>query len=96
MDTKVFKVILVGDASVGKTSIVNQFAEGTYEDNCGNTVGVDLKIKTISYKGEQIKLQIWDTAGQERYRNLAETYFKGTHGVILVYDLTSPTSFESL
>jgi len=61
-----------------------------------STIGIDFRIKTFTYEGKIIKLQIWDTAGQERFKNLTSTYYKGAHGVIFVFDTTDPISFESV
>ncbi|KAF3850536.1 hypothetical protein F7725_012308 [Dissostichus mawsoni] len=60
------------------------------------TIGVDFKIRTVEINGEKVKLQIWDTAGQERFRTITSTYYRGTHGVIVVYDVTSAESFVNV
>jgi len=91
-----FKVLLIGESGVGKSSILLRFADDHFRDQQGITIGVDFKIRTIVIDGKRIKLQIWDTAGQERFRAVARAYFRGTHGVIMVYDLTNRRSFEEL
>ena len=60
------------------------------------TIGIDFKIKIINLQDKQIKLQIWDTAGQERFRTITKTYYKGAHGIILVYDVTDDNSFKNI
>jgi len=60
------------------------------------TIGVDFKIKTLTVNNHRLKFQIWDTAGQERYRNIAQTYYKGAHGIILCYSITDPKSFDNI
>ncbi|KAJ8250898.1 hypothetical protein GJAV_G00214520 [Gymnothorax javanicus] len=65
------------------------FCSGSYI----TTIGVDFKIRTVDIEGERVKLQIWDTAGQERFRTITSTYYRNTHGVIIVYDVTNQESF---
>lgn len=91
-----FKLLLVGDSGVGKTSILLSFTQGDFKDNVRNTVGVDLKVKMMNFRGQKLKLTIWDTAGQERFRTLTSAYYRGAHGIILVYDICSRDSFENL
>jgi len=91
-----FKLLLVGDSGVGKTSILMRFTAGSFEEDVRNTVGVDLKVKIINFRGKKIKLTLWDTAGQERFRTLTSAYYRGAHGIILAYDITSRDSFENL
>ena len=91
-----FKLLIIGDSGVGKSSILMQYIDSIYADNYISTIGVDFKIKTIEFNGKQIKLQIWDTAGQERFRTIISSYYRGAHGVILVYDITDLISFTNL
>ena len=60
------------------------------------TIGVDFKIKTLDLEGKSVKLQIWDTAGQERFRNIVSSYYRGAHGIMMVYDITDQESFQNL
>lgn len=88
-----FKLLLIGDSGVGKSCLLLRFADDTYTESYISTIGVDFKIRTIELDGKTIKLQIWDTAGQERFRTITSTYYRNTHGVIIVYDVTKPESF---
>jgi len=91
-----FKLLLIGDAGVGKSSILLQFTEGIFDDNLQSTIGVDFKVKTMTIGGKKIKITIWDTAGQERFRTLTSSYYRGAQGVILVYDVGRRDTFENL
>uniref|UniRef100_A0A1E1XIC3 Putative rab subfamily protein of small gtpase n=1 Tax=Amblyomma aureolatum TaxID=187763 RepID=A0A1E1XIC3_9ACAR len=91
-----FKIVLIGDAGVGKSCLVRRFAEDTFTDGYKLTVGVDFKIKTIELQGKTIKLQIWDTAGEERFYSITSCFYRGAHGIIVVYDVTNQKSFESV
>ena len=91
-----FKILLIGDAAVGKSSILLRYADNIFNEAYMSTIGIDFRIKDFNMDNKLIKLQIWDTAGQERFKNLTSTYYKGAHGVIFVFDTTDPTSFESI
>jgi len=73
-----------------------RFADNTFNGSYITTIGVDFKIQTVEVDGERVKLQIWDTAGQERFRTITSTYYRGTHGVIVVYDVTSGDTFANV
>nr|XP_014432011.1 ras-related protein Rab-35 [Pelodiscus sinensis] len=83
-------------SGVGKSSLLLRFADNTFSGSYITTIGVDFKIRTVEINGEKVKLQIWDTAGQERFRTITSTYYRGTHGVIVVYDVTSAESFVNV
>ena len=92
-----YKILLLGDGLVAKTGILKRFIEGKFYDNPKGTVGVDFAAKILEMKnGRKIKLQIWDTVGQDRYRVSIGNYFKGTHGIILIYDITNKKTFQNL
>ncbi|XP_044260484.1 ras-related protein Rab-35 [Tribolium madens] len=91
-----FKLLIIGDSGVGKSSLLLRFADNTFSGSYITTIGVDFKIKTVSIDGQKVKLQIWDTAGQERFRTITSTYYRGTHGVIVVYDVTNGESFANV
>uniref|UniRef100_A0A0K8SQM5 Ras-related protein Rab-1A n=1 Tax=Lygus hesperus TaxID=30085 RepID=A0A0K8SQM5_LYGHE len=91
-----FKLLLIGDSGVGKSCLLLRFADDTYSESYISTIGVDFKIRTVNLDGKTIKLQIWDTAGQERFRTITSSYYRGAHGIIVVYDCTDQESFSNL
>ena len=91
-----FKLLLIGNSSVGKSSLLFRFVENVWDDNFVPTIGVDFKLKTLEINGKKVKLQIWDTAGQERFKNITSSYYRGGNGVLVVYDITDRESFENL
>ena len=90
------KLLLLGDAGVGKTSLLNQFVNREFTAQYKATIGSDFSSKQIDIDGRFTTLQIWDTAGQERFQSLGPTFYRGTDCCILVYDVTKPTSFENI
>lgn len=91
-----FKLLIIGDSGVGKSSLLLRFADNIFSGTYITTIGVDFKIRTVDVNGERVKLQIWDTAGQERFRTITSTYYRGTHGVVVVYDVSSGESFANV
>lgn len=87
-----FKIILVGDAAVGKSSIVKRFTTGKFQEEYKSTIGVDFTVQTLQIGGKVVKLQIWDTTGQERFRSLTTGYYRNAHAALVVYDITSKES----
>ena len=92
----VYKLLLLGESNVGKTSIILRYIEDKFEESNISTCGIDLKCKYVSCDNKKIKLNIWDTAGQERFKGLTKNYFRGAHGFVLVYDITNKLSFDKL
>ena len=92
----IFKVLLLGNSDVGKSSLILRYVDQVWSDTFVPTIGVDFKVKTLEIDNKQIKMQIWDTAGQERFRNVISSYFRGSHGILLIYDITNRDSFKNL
>ena len=92
----IFKVLLLGNSDVGKSSLILRYVDQVWSDTFVPTIGVDFKVKTLEIDNKQIKMQIWDTAGQERFRNVISSYFRGSHGIFLIYDITNRDSFKNL
>lgn len=95
-----FKLLLVGDAGVGKSSILLRFTDDTFDAHLQSTIGVDFKVKVLTIRtpdgDKRVKVTIWDTAGQERFRTLTSSYYRGAQGIILVYDISRRDTFEAL
>ena len=92
----IFKVLLLGNSNVGKSSLFLRFVDDIWNDTFVPTIGVDFKIKTFEIDSKKIKMQIWDTAGQERFKNIIASYYRGAHGILLLYDVTDRDSFKNL
>lgn len=91
----VFKLLLIGDSGVGKSSLLLRFTSDSFDD-LSPTIGVDFKLKLMTIGGKRLKLTIWDTAGQERFRTLTSSYYRGAQGIIFVYDVTRRETFTNL
>ncbi|XP_059996064.1 thioredoxin domain-containing protein 12 isoform X1 [Lagenorhynchus albirostris] len=91
-----FKLLIIGNSSVGKTSFLFRYADDTFTPAFVSTVGIDFKVKTVYCHEKRVKLQIWDTAGQERYRTITTAYYRGAMGFILMYDVTNEESFNAV
>ena len=93
---KQYKLLLIGEQAVGKSSLMNRYVDNVFEMNIMGTAGLDLKKKIVEIKGEKIKIFIFDTAGQERFRSIAKNQYKKADGIIVIYDVTDRKSFESV
>ena len=93
---KLLKIITAGDGGVGKTTLLYRYVEGRFLADTKMTLGVEFFIKELNIKGESISLQIWDFGGQDHFRPLLENYAIGARGALLLFDLTRPSSLESI
>ena len=91
-----YKIVIIGDQHVGKTSILSKYKYETTEENYAPTVGIDFLTKNVFLEDKTIRLIMWDTAGQERFKSLIPSYLKNAHSIILTFDITSKNSFNSL
>lgn len=91
-----FKLLMIGDAAVGKSSMLIRFTDDAFDEHIQSTIGVDFKVKHLELNNKRIKLTVWDTAGQERFRTLTSSYYRGAQGVVMVYDVTRRDSFDNL
>lgn len=90
------KLLIIGDSGVGKTCLLLRFADNSFTTSHLTTIGIDLKVRTLSVEGKALKMQAWDTAGQERFRTLTQTYYNGAAAVVLAYDCTDRLSFSGV
>lgn len=90
------KLLMIGDSGVGKTCLLLRYTNDSFSPTFITTIGIDFKVKTIKVLDKRVKLQVWDTAGQERFRTITTSYFRGAHGIVLVYDVTERKSFENV
>jgi len=91
---QLFKLVVIGDENVGKTSLLLRFADDSFEEHYVSTIGVDFRFRTVTVDNQMVKLQIWDTAGQGRFRTITSAYYRGANGVILVYDIINKQTFQ--
>lgn len=91
-----FRLILIGESTVGKSSLLRHFKDGEYFADISLTVGVDFHAKQVEVNGQTIKLQLWDTAGQDRFRAIVKAYYRNAVGGLLVFDITHRESFARL
>lgn len=95
-DQYVFKILLLGDGGVGKTSLLRRFIDNTFQPDYKSTIGVQFMTKVVETELESVKLIIWDIAGQSKFTSYRHLYYRDAEGIILVYDTTRPRTFENL
>ena len=91
-----FKLLMIGDSGVGKSSLLLRFANDEFQETYMSTVGLDFKIRTVEIDDKLIKLQMWDTAGQERFRTITSSCYRGAHGIMVVYSVTDKRTFDNV
>ena len=92
-----YKILLLGDSSVGKTCFFMRFIENTFQEIHMSTIGLESKVKKIKLDDDrEVKIQLWDTAGQERFHSITKNYYKTAHGIILIYDVTEKLTYENI
>lgn len=96
MEEEIFKILLLGNKNVGKTSFIYRYCDDKYEESLLSTSGIDLRNKEIEKNNKKIILKIFDTAGQERFRSIAKNYFKSSDGILLLYSIDDLESFNSI
>ena len=91
-----YKFLILGDSSVGKTSFIQKYTNNTFNLYQKSTIGIDYSIQTAHIDNKTIRLQIWDTAGQERYKSIVKSFYHGTQGILLMYDISKEDTFEGI
>jgi Ras-related protein Rab-11A len=91
-----FKIVLVGDSSVGKSNILSRYVNNEFYKESKSTLGIELSTKVFKVNNSIIKVNIWDTAGEERYNSITAAYYKGANGAIIVYDVTKKETFDNV
>ena len=93
----VYKILLLGDSTVGKTCFLLRYTDNTFLDLHMSTIGLDYRLKTMILDNQRIvKVQLWDTAGQDKYRAITRNYYRGAHGIILLYDVTNEKTYDNI
>ena len=94
---RLYKILLLGDVAVGKSCLLLRYCENSFQESHLSTIGLDFRLKTISLENNRkIIIQIWDTAGEDRFRAITKNYYKGAHGIILIYDITKRKTFDNV
>mmetsp|Transcript_68136 Transcript_68136/g.156347 ORF Transcript_68136/g.156347 Transcript_68136/m.156347 type:complete len:200 (+) Transcript_68136:44-643(+) len=90
------KVVLIGDAGVGKTSLLTRFSNDAFDSEYIGTIGIDFKNKTLDVDGRRVRIQVWDTSGMERFSSITRCYYRGAQGVVIVYDVADRQTFRNV
>ena len=91
-----FKILIIGDYGVGKSSLISRFVNNHFNCDHLSTLGVDFAMHSVNIDGQSIRLRMWDLGGQQRYRNITYSYYRGIDGVLIVYDITNLQSFNNV
>ena len=95
-DEQPLKILVIGESAVGKSCLLLRYTDNKFQETFMTTIGVDFKTKYIDIDGNHVKLQIWDTAGQEKFRSITKAYYRGAHGILVVFDVSSRDSFSKV
>jgi small GTP-binding protein len=87
------KLLLIGESSVGKSCILLRYSENKFQESFFTTVGIDFKVRHCVINDRRVRLQVWDTAGQEKFRTITKAYYRGAHGILLVFDISNAETF---
>jgi len=90
------KLLLIGDSGVGKSCLLMRYCEDAFSESFITTIGIDFKVRTLEMDGKKVRVSVWDTAGQERFQTILPAYYRGAHGIMLVYDVTDGKSFDNV
>jgi len=93
MSRNIVRLLTLGDSGAGKSSLLLRYTQNDFSLEYMPTIGIDFRLKSVNVNGREVKVQVWDTAGQERFRTITHNYYRGAHGIALVYDVTSEQSF---
>jgi small GTP-binding protein len=91
---ELLKILVIGESAVGKSCLLLRYTDNKFQESFMTTIGVDFKTKYIDIEGVQVKLQIWDTAGQEKFRSITKAYYRGAHGILVVFDVSRRDTFS--
>ena len=94
MEDQLLKILVIGESAVGKSCLLLRYTDDKFSEQFMTTIGVDFKTKYIEIDGQNVKLQIWDTAGQEKFRAITKAYYRGAHGILVVFDISRRDTFN--
>jgi len=92
----IFKILIIGDSYVGKSSLLSKYADNIFDENFNATIGVDFKSKHLDIDDKMVKLQIWDSSGEKIFKSISTLYYKNCHGIMIVFDVTNKNSFQNI
>lgn len=95
-ETTSFKILLIGDSGVGKTAILCQYCDQIFSEDTSSTIGVDYRTRKVILNDQSVILQLWDTAGQEKFRNITTSYYRGSQGILIVYDSSNSETLQQV